>query len=385
MKLTFIMAADLRTGRGTENVLFNLLKYKPDNIDITVVYPDFSLSKFIYNEEQVKEFTKDIKTIKFHLNKPLRFKNRTVEDLFNQIIFKRYYKALTWIKKNRLYDKINDTDIVYLFNNYYSIFIYRNIPLIGSFHTFDIETFMNYKKNSIIHNIHRKYIINKYFKNINGYHYLNDTNVFFNNNLKYKMVLKSGIDTDLFYPDNASNKKIKFLFVASLSLEKGLDILLPLIDMFVNNANMEFHIAGIGPMEEEIKARKNIIYHGRLDNSNLAKLYRESDIFIYPSHADAHPAVVLQALASGLYVLCSDYFKGTFDDFENKYLEYVPRNIESFYKRVNEIIEDRNIINHNKTEEFNYVKSIYDWPVIAKKFYEYMFEFDKENKLSNEN
>ena len=39
MRLTFFMPVDLRVNRGTENVLFNLLKYKPNDIEITIIEP----------------------------------------------------------------------------------------------------------------------------------------------------------------------------------------------------------------------------------------------------------------------------------------------------------------------------------------------------------
>ncbi len=116
---------------------------------------------------------------------------------------------------------------------------------------------------------------------------------------------------------------------------------------------------------------KFVNYHGRLDNENLAQLYRECDIFVYPSHSDTYSLVTLQALSSGMYVLAGDFFKGIFDDF-SKYLEYLPMNIDAFYNRINEIIKDRKIIEHNKQEEYQYVKSNYDWSIIANKFYDNM-------------
>ena len=44
-------------------------------------------------------------------------------------------------------------------------------------------------------------------------------------------------------------------------------------------------------------------------------------------------------------------------------------NVDAFYNRINEIIKDRKIIEHNKKEEYEYVKNNYDWEIVAKKFY----------------
>ncbi len=68
-------------------------------------------------------------------------------------------------------------------------------------------------------------------------------------------------------------------------------------------------------MEGKVKENNNIIYHGVVNNNELARLYRECDIFIYPSHNDTYSLVTLRALSSGLYVLTGNFFKGVFDDF----------------------------------------------------------------------
>ena len=187
--------------------------------------------------------------------------------------------------------------------------------------------------------------------------------------LKYNFPLPLGVDTALFYPDShIPGNKLKILFVAALEYSKGLDLLIPLIEKFQGNDEIEFHIAGTGPVEDELKKITYIQYHGVLTNEDLAKLYRICDIFVYPSHNDTYSLVTLQALSSGLYVLTGDFFKGIFDDF-NKYLEYLPMNVDAFYNRINDIIKDRTIIEHNKQEEYDYVKNNYDWSIIAKKFY----------------
>ena len=269
-----------------------------------------------------------------------------------------------------------------------------DIPIIGSGHAFTISDFVN--RQDLPHKLYANYLYKTYFKGINGFNYFPKDELMFDKfkdmwNLKYNFSLSPGVDTELFYPDNhTTDQKIRLLFVAALEYNKGLDILIPLIKKFGNNDKIEFHIAGTGPVEEELKEIKSLYFHGRLNNNELAKLYRECDIFVYPSHNDEHPGVILQALSSGLYVIAGDFFKGVFDDF-SKYLEYIPMNIESFYGRINEIIKDRNIIEHNKQEEYEYTKNNYDWSVIAKQFYTNMqniydeFYYKQRSKDSSKN
>ncbi len=377
------MLANLRVGRGTENFLFNSLKYKPDNIDVTIITTDDTdRNPLILSENEINKLTKDSKIIKINTKALNAKKINKISSVYMDIIYKPVIRTLKSINKNVL-KEIRNTDLVYLFYNKYASFFYDlDIPIIGTNHTAsNLELSTNEDKNTFFNRIYYKFLYNIYFKNINGFHvFPYKSSLLPELNLKYNMVLPLGIDTSLFYPDyNVNNKKLKFLFVASLSDSKGLDILLPLIDK-INNDNIEFHIAGGGPLANNIKNNKKIIYHGILNDNDLAKLYRECDIFIYPSRYDTFSLVTLQALSSGLYVLCSDYIKGNFDDFNNKYLEYLPLNIDIWYKRVVEIINNRNIIDHNKIEEYNYVKNNYDWKIISKKFYEYMIQFYKESK-----
>ena len=396
MKLTFFMLSDLRVGRGTENVLFNLLKYKPNNIDITIIEPtETKNNPLILSNSEVNELTKNCKIIKINSKSETFQKdnNSKIGILYRELIAKPVLSTLKHTPTKTL-DRIKDTDIVYLFYNQFSIFFSdTNIPVVGSEHTYafsKVKTDNNKIKN-MFYRIYYNLIYKTYYRNISFLHLFTNWETtlvglkqLFNFKPKEIIVLPNGIDTSFFYPDyTVNNKKIKFLFVAGLEAEKGLDLLLPLIDRMDNN-DIEFHIAGGGTLADKIKVNKKIIYHGILSDMDLAKLYRECDVFIYPTHADTFSLVTLQALSSGLYVMCSDFLKGIFDNFENKYLEYLPLDIEKWRSRINAIINDNSIIKHDKKEEYEFVENNYDWKIISKKFYDYMIKFYNEwNKKNN--
>ena len=384
MRLTFFMLTDLRVNRGTENVLFKLLKYKPKNIDITIIEPtEIGNNPLILSNSEVNELTRNCKIIRINSKfKTLKTNNMSkVSILYRELISKPTVYILKHTPKETL-DEVKNTDMVYLFYNEFAVFFSNmNIPVVGSEHTYSFSRAIIDQNKSIFYKIYNNLIYTIYYKkNISFLHLFTNRedmgdNLKKNLNLKEIMVLPNGVDTSLFYPDyNVNNKKIKFLFVASLVAEKGLDLLLPLIDR-INSNDIEFHIAGGGKLADKVKANKRIVYHGVLSDMDLARLYRECDVFIYPSHADTFALVALQALSSGLYVMCSDYLKGNFDDFENKSLEYLPLDIEKWYSRVNEIINDSRIIKHDKKEQYAFVENNYDWKVISKKFYDYMIKF----------
>lgn len=379
MKLTLVACGDLRVGRGTENVIFNIIKYKPDGIDISIISSDYTGGNpLILSNDEVNKLTNNCKTMKFNV-KSFNAKNSSkISMAFRELIYKPVIRTFKSIPEHLLI-QMRETEVVYLFCNQYSIFFNgMNIPIIGSNHLTDLG--MYDAEHKFFVGIYYKLLFKRYYKHINGIHvFPYRHHLLTTSKLKYTMNLANGIDTSLFYPDYENNIKLKFLFVASLRNEKGLDILLPLIEK-INSPNVEFHIAGGGPLADEIKNNKKIVYHGILSDSALSKLYRECDVFIYPTHFDAFPLVTLQALSSGLYVMCSDYLKGNFDWFDNKYLEYLPLNFDIWYNRVKQIIDNKSILNHDKKEEYNYVKNNYDWSIISKKFYDYMIEFYNESK-----
>ena len=189
--------------------------------------------------------------------------------------------------------------------------------------------------------------------------------------LRDSFVLSIGVDTTFFYPMSKSRKeKIKVLFVAALDRNKGINTFIKLARNLSKKLNIEFHVAGKGRFANIIKAEKTIFFHQDLDNNQLSELYRSCDIFLYPTKSDNFPAVVLQALSSGLYVMTSDYLRGVFDDFEGDYLEYIKPRYSCFKSQLIRTIHTRLNEKYSKTELYEKVKSEYDWSVISNRFFE---------------
>jgi hypothetical protein len=61
------MLGSLSSGRGSENVLFNLLRYKPDDIEITIVETDFIDQQRI-SPDELEKITSNVKLIRIHRN-----------------------------------------------------------------------------------------------------------------------------------------------------------------------------------------------------------------------------------------------------------------------------------------------------------------------------
>lgn len=386
MKITFFLYTDIRAGRGTEEIVLNLVKHRPPNVSISIVQTDF-FDRIRLSEEQVRGVLEQCEVIKFHSNIPHHSFKTTyghyLDRVYLDLIKRPIRRDLKSLRNTSTLEKIRDTDIVYLLHNEYAIFFGKTgIPVIGSDQTDSISGIL--KKQVFYKKVYYKILYILYYRNINGCQiFPSNKDILEKMPFRYKFVMPNGVDTNIFYPKfDEKHDKVKFLFVGALNSGKGLDILLPLIRS-LNMPSAEFHIYGSGPLEEEIKETKNIKYHGDINEDNKAKLYRECDVFIYPSRVDSFGIVVLEALASGLYVLLSDLLKGNFDDFEGKYLEYLPRNVDAFKNRVIEILNNRDTITHDKKEEYKYVKEHFDWKVISEGFYSNMTRFYEESEKSN--
>lgn len=383
MHLTFFNSGNLRVGRGSEQVLLNLVKNKPKNINITIVQTDASDFERL-SQSDVDQIIKgcELITIRTFVNS-----YRSVFGKYSYLVSKLLFKDVRMAKRGSEYNRIRDTDFVYLFGNSYSVFFSGlHIPIIGSNHNFDPSYFFSKEKSFFVTKLHYLlYFLLKItiFRNINGFHLFPHNKDFISlMRTKYNFVLSNGVDSTFFHPAfTGKNKKIKLLFVGALTNGKGLDILIPIMNNMAKMNNIELHIVGTGPLEDEIRKINKVIYHGKVNEKELAEIYSNSDIFFYPSHDDNCPLAVLQALSSGLYVITGSYLTGVFDDFkEQGYLEYITLNTKSFYERIKEIENGTRVPNINRMELYDYVRKNYDWKTIAENFYSKLLEIKKISK-----
>lgn len=135
-------------------------------------------------------------------------------------------------------------------------------------------------------------------------------------------VINNGVDCKVFKSTKRGSHRehIKLLFVGRLAQEqKNIfilhEILAELLKSKTENQTIELKIIGDGP--DRLKLEKSfanlktsnkaqIKFHGWLDKKELALAYQEADILLLPSFIEGLSNVVLEAMASGLYILASD-------------------------------------------------------------------------------
>lgn len=118
----------------------------------------------------------------------------------------------------------------------------------------------------------------------------------------------------------ASNEKqVKLLYVGRIIREKGVHTAISAVGYLVNHLgvkNIQFDLFGNGNDAyienlkisiNSLKIEKHVKFHGKIDRSQLFKLYRDYDLFLLPSTFEEPFGVVLiEAMSQGVPIVATD-------------------------------------------------------------------------------
>ena len=113
----------------------------------------------------------------------------------------------------------------------------------------------------------------------------------------------------------SSRPRLQALFLGSVILRKGVGQLFDAIRMLKNDA-VDFTFAGpIGvKILDEISQLPNVRFLGPVDKATCERLYRESDIFLFPTLSDGFGLTQLESLGHGLPVIASTHCGQVIED-----------------------------------------------------------------------
>lgn len=123
-------------------------------------------------------------------------------------------------------------------------------------------------------------------------------------------VVGAGFDDALFYPGKKSiPPPVELLYAGKLSKSKGVPWLLQSLKS-MDSLPWRLHLAGGGSGEEKKLCMElaqgfggKVVLHGNLDHPELAALMKKVHLFVLPSFFEGLPLVLMEALASGCFVV----------------------------------------------------------------------------------
>ncbi|MGO5064443.1 MULTISPECIES: glycosyltransferase [unclassified Clostridium] len=128
----------------------------------------------------------------------------------------------------------------------------------------------------------------------------------------------TGFNPDIFYmnENKSISNKIKIVYAGKLSYSKGVPFLINSINLMKKHLNnIELYLAGSGAGDETTSiinlctsnsCNYTINVLGALSQKKLSNLFRECDILILPSLYEGLPLVLMEAMACGLKIVCTD-------------------------------------------------------------------------------
>jgi glycosyltransferase involved in cell wall biosynthesis len=183
-------------------------------------------------------------------------------------------------------------------------------------------------------------------------------------------VVPTGVDLQFFAPAFArpANPRPRVLFVGSLRPFKEPQVVLDAAQRF---PQADFVVVGSGIMDRELrdrsKASPNVVLRGSLGRLAIREEYRAADIFLFPSHWEGSPKVLMEAAASGLPVIArNDYQPESVIDGKTGFLGSTPAELVD---RLAQLIENSELCRAMGQAGRSHVAQ-FSWDVITRQWEE---------------
>lgn len=163
-------------------------------------------------------------------------------------------------------------------------------------------------------------------------------------------IIPYGVDCNKFkaISKDKSNKKLRLIYVGGISYRKGIHHLLNVISKF-DPKKVDLTLIGNYDSKSRLyldyNKKSNIHFEGFITSDILANKYNEADVFVFPTLCEGYGLVVLEALSSGLPVICSDHAGGN-DAIIDNYNGFVfeTGNESLLFEKINYFINNRESI-----------------------------------------
>lgn len=164
-----------------------------------------------------------------------------------------------------------------------------------------------------------------------------------------KYVPGVGVDLTRFAPGDAASgshleqEKIVLLSVGELSSRKNHQVVFHALSR-LNHQNIKYYICGTGSLKDELLQLASSL---ALDEcvellgyrSDVAQLYRQTDLFVFPSKQEGLPVALMEAIACEVPVICSD-IRGNNDLIHNKAHLFDPTSPDGLHALLHNILDN---------------------------------------------
>lgn len=237
------------------------------------------------------------------------------------------------------------------------------------------------------------YVNKKSFENADGLIFLSKhAKAQINNLLRLDQVnqtiIHHGISKEFFKSPRVFTKDtstpIKLLYVSNiLPYKHHLNTVKAILDLnLIEGYNISLLLIGnndyssIGKKLNNLICKHNIVqWITEVKLDEIYKYYHDSDCFIFSSSCENMPISLIEAMASGLPIVCSNY-KPMQEFLENAGLYFDPLSIDDTKNVLRKILDDKKLLKKLSKDSYNLSKK-YTWEQCAQNTFKYLYEISK--------
>lgn len=212
-------------------------------------------------------------------------------------------------------------------------------------------------------------------------------------------LIPNPVESEKFYNEKTGGReenKAAILFAGHITNHKGIHDLLEAVHKYHDSfRNSKVVIIGDGDLLEECRNRVKedqlvdiVSFLGYVSEEEKIRLFKKSDIFVLPSHVDALPVAVLEAMSAGMPVVATNVGGIPSMVHEGKTGFLVsPGDVETLARRILQLVENPEMRNEMGKRAREFVSDNYDVELVAHKLNELLHDvvFGKSAKDRTEN
>lgn len=290
---------------------------------VSDLYPEVVGGLGIHAHEMSKEQVKLGHDVTVYTSLSGESKNKEVRDGYKIERFKDHRvmgNSISMPLFSRLRDKRNDFDIVHAHSHlFFSTFLCAAIrnrgstPLVVTNHGLISQTVPLWINNSYNHVVAKR-IFNASDKVICYTEEEKSRVIKLGVDPEKVEVIHNGINTELFTPKPNKEKTNQLLWIGRFIQGKGVKYLINAFKLVLDqHPHLKLLMVGKGPLKEDIEEKiiqlglqDNVTIKEFVPNSEILKLYQNSDVFVLPSLEEGVPRTILESMSCGVPVVCTE-------------------------------------------------------------------------------